>query len=138
MNLKLLFTGLPVYVLLYKNRVKIYRLDTGKSLDRVSTISFSNSRLLWADYQQGEIFLKSLINELLFDDNFFLQPPLNMLIHQIEMKNESVSPVEKRALLDSSKHMNAKETFLCFDENELTLKEAFYRINNKKGIKSVY
>jgi hypothetical protein len=138
MTFKNLFKNNLVYILLYKNRVKIYRLDSGKSIDKTASIPFSNSRILWADYNQGETFVKKLINDLFIDDHFSFQPVLKVLIHQIEMTEGGISQVEKRALLDSSKHFNSKETYLCFDATEVSLKKATYIIENKKGVTSVY
>lgn len=129
-----LFTSLPLYVLLYKNRVKIYRLDTGKSIEKKSIKPFSNSRLLLGNFQVAQSFLKKLISSLLKDDNYIISPNLLMLIHQIEIKEDGITEVEKRALLDLAKHTNAKETYLYFNNNELTLKEALLKIKTKNSV----
>lgn len=137
MNIIGLFKSIPVYVLLYKNRIKIYRLDTGKSIDKNSQKPFSNSRLLLGNFQRFEVFLKDSLKQLFFEDNYILPPSLLMLMHQIEMKEDGVTEVEQRALVDSGKHSNAKEIYLYFGDNELTLTEAFKKIKNKKGSYSI-
>ncbi|MGB1042745.1 MAG: hypothetical protein ACPGU6_05070 [Tenacibaculum sp.] len=128
-----LFKSELVYILLFKNRLKIYRLDNGKSIDRTSIKPFSNSRLLLGDFQRFEVFLKELIEELFKKDNYLIAPPISMLMHQLEMKEGGVTPVEKRAMVDSARHSNAKEFFLFFSDKELTLKQALAKIKNKEG-----
>ncbi len=130
--------SVPIYVLLYKNRLKVYRLDNGKSIDRSSSKPFSNNRLLLGDFQRFEVFLKDLIKHLFKEDNYFLSPVLSILMHQMEIKEDGITEVEKRALIDSGKHVNAKEVYLCFEDNELTLKKALSKIKNKEGTWSIH
>lgn len=132
-----LFKSVPIYVLLYKNRLKVYRLDTGKSINRTSPKPFSNDRLLLGNFQRFEVFLKYLLKYLFKNDNYFLSPVFSMLLHQMQLKEGGVTDVEKRALIDSGKHVNAKEVYLCFDENELTLKDALSKIKNKEETWSI-
>lgn len=58
------FKPIPIYILFYKNRIKVYRLDNGLSIERNAVIPFSNSKILFANFTEGERFLSSLISEL--------------------------------------------------------------------------
>ncbi|MBA6157098.1 hypothetical protein H3Z83_11290 [Tenacibaculum sp. S7007] len=126
--------GLPVYVILYKNRVKIFRLDTGKYIEKIAQKPFSNNRVLFGDFQEGERLVKEIVSELVKGDNYLISPSLLMLLQQAEMKEGGLTEVEKRALIDSSRHMNAKEVYLYLGDEELTLKEAKSKIENKVAI----
>ena len=128
--MKFKFT-LLVYIILYKNRVKVYDLETGKFIDRVSSKPFSNERVLFGDFAEIEAFVKSIVVDLIKDKNYFFPPSLVILMHQMELKEGGVTEIEKRAMIDSARHMNGKEVFLYFGDKELSVKEAQERIKNK-------
>ena len=119
-----LFKTIPIYLRLYKNKVKVYRLDSGKFVIRESEVPFSNSRILWGDFQKGEDFVNRVIKDLIGNKSFFPLTSFQMLIHQMELIKDGLSEVEKRALIDSARHLNAKEVDLYFGEEELSVKNA--------------
>ncbi len=122
-----LFKSNLVYIILYKNRVKIYRLDTGKFIEKEARKLFSNTRVLWADFNEGENFVREILKELI--DNW---RTYRMLIHQVELLEGGLSEVEKRALIDSAGHLYAKEVYLLEGGNELSPREAILELEKLK------
>ena len=123
-----IFTSIPIYANLYKNKAKICRLDTGQCITRESKEKFSNSRVLLGEFEIAENFLKNIITELTKDS--FLTPSLKVIIHQMELTEGGLSSTEKRALRDSFLHLNSKHIFIYEGKNELSHSEALSHINN--------
>ena len=126
------FKPIPIYILFYKNRIKVYRLDNGLSIERNAVIPFSNSKILFANFTEGERFLSSLISELVPKLGRFFSRSLIVLAHQLEMINEGLSQVEERALIDAIRHSSAVDVFVIEDEEELSIEQAIVKLNNFK------
>ena len=126
------FKPIPIYILFYKNRIKVYRLDNGLSIERNAVIPFSNSKILFANFTEGERFLSSLISELVPKLGRFFSRSLIVLAHQLEMINEGLSQVEERALIDAIRHSSAVDVFVIEDEDELSIEQAIVKLNNFK------
>ncbi|MFY7672578.1 hypothetical protein ACOSP6_15960 [Tenacibaculum sp. MEBiC06402] len=126
------FKPIPIYILFYKDRIKVYRLDNGLSIERNAVIPFSNSKILFANFTEGERFLSSLISELVPRLGSFFSRSIIVLAHQLEMINEGLSQVEERALIDAIRHSSAVDVFVIEDEDELSIQQAIVRLNNFK------
>ncbi|CAL2056816.1 hypothetical protein [Tenacibaculum sp. 190524A05c] len=127
------FKPIPIYILFYKDRIKVYRLDNGLSIERNAVIPFSNSKILFANFTEGERFLSSLISELVPRLGSFFSRSLIVLAHQLEMINEGLSQVEERALIDAIRHSSAVDVFVIEDEEELSIEQAIVKLNNFKN-----
>jgi hypothetical protein len=127
------FKPIPIYILFYKDRIKVYRLDNGLSIERNAVIPFSNSKILFANFTEGERFLSSLISELVPGLGSFFSRSLIVLAHQLEMINEGLSQVEERALIDAIRHSSAVDVFVIEDEEELSIEQAIVKLNNFKN-----
>ena len=127
------FKPIPIYILFYKDRIKVYRLDNGLSIERNAVIPFSNSKILFANFTEGERFLSSLISELIPRLGSFFSRSLIVLAHQLEMINEGLSQVEERALIDAIRHSSAVDVFVIEDEEELSIEQAIVKLNNFKN-----
>jgi hypothetical protein len=127
------FKPIPIYILFYKDRIKVYRLDNGLSIERNAVIPFSNSKILFANFTEGERFLSSLICELVPRLGSFFSRSLIVLAHQLEMINEGLSQVEERALIDAIRHSSAVDVFVIEDEEELSIEQAIVKLNNFKN-----
>ena len=126
------FKPIPIYILFYKNRIKVYRLDNGLSIERNAVIPFSNSKILFANFTEGERFLSSLISELVPKLGRFFSRSLIVLAHQLEMINEGLSQVEERALIDAIRHSSAVDVFVIEGGSELTAIQALDKIESLK------
>lgn len=113
-----IFTSVPIYLNLYKNKAKVCRLDTGECITRESEKPFSNSRILLGEFEIAENFLKGIIMEL--TKGSYFPPSLKIIIHQMELTEGGLSSTEKRALRDSCMHLNAKEIFIYEGKDELS------------------
>ncbi|CAL2092391.1 hypothetical protein [Tenacibaculum sp. 190524A05c] len=127
------FKPIPIYILFYKDRIKVYRLDNGLFIERNAVIPFSNSKILFANFTEGERFLSSLICELVPRLGSFFSRSLIVLAHQLEMINEGLSQVEERALIDAIRHSSAVDVFVIEDEEELSIEQAIVKLNNFKN-----
>ena len=112
-----------IYLVLYKNKVKVIDLMSGKFVEKNATQPFSSARILWADYQVGENFVNTILRD--FINNWGAH---RMLVHQMEILEGGLSEVEKRALIDSARHMNAKEVYLMEGGAELTVGQALKKL----------
>jgi len=65
-----------LYVRFKKNELEIKHIQSGKSISRKSTIQFSNNRLLIADFEPAEAFMREVTYELLNIKNKKLKPTL--------------------------------------------------------------
>ena len=61
-----LFQPVSIFLKLSTNEMEITRLDTMKSIHRVSKTPFSNSRITLADFHVANTFLNEILNELFF------------------------------------------------------------------------
>jgi actin-like ATPase involved in cell morphogenesis len=112
-----------IYLVLYKNKVKVIDLMSGKFVEKNATPPFSSTRILWADYQVGENFVNTILRD--FISNWGAH---RMLVHPMEILEGGLSEVEKRALIDSARHMNAKEVYLMEGGAELTVGQALKKL----------
>jgi len=86
--------------------------------------NFSDSRIVFSDYQEAEILMKKITKELVPENNSFFEPSFIMVIQQLEMNKGGISEVEKRAIRDSCEHVNAKAMKLVDSEKEISILEA--------------
>lgn len=50
-----------LYVRIHRNMMDVKNLNNGKYVSKKATIPYSNSRLIMADYEVAEEFLRSLV-----------------------------------------------------------------------------
>jgi hypothetical protein len=118
-----------VYVRVSKNKMDVRNLNTKKEVSRISTEKFSNDRLIIADFEQFEKFLRSLLYAVSETDKF-LKPALNMLIQPIDDHIKEVSEVELRAYKDSAEHAGGVD-IVVYDKQERLTDEQVIRLFNK-------
>ena len=106
-----------LYLRLYTNIVFIRDVESKKELKKEAIKPFSSSRLLLADYEQGEEFLIQTIKEL-----FEGKPTstFNILIQPMEKIEGGLSSVEKRAFIDSVQHIGGKSIIIYDKTNRLS------------------
>ncbi|PIQ16592.1 MAG: hypothetical protein COW67_02145 [Flavobacteriales bacterium CG18_big_fil_WC_8_21_14_2_50_32_9] len=104
-----------LYVRLYTNAVLIRDVVNKKELKREAIKPFSNNRLLFADFINGEEFLIATIKEL-----FEGKPnsTFNILIQPMEKIEGGLSSVENRALMDVAEYIGGRN-IVIYDKTNL-------------------
>ena len=85
-------------------------LMQGKTHENIKTIRPLKDGVI-ADFQASEEMIKEFIKQIPSIKNKFIPPALKMVI----CIPSGITEVEKRAVRDSAKHMNAKEIYLIYE-----------------------
>lgn len=106
-----------LYIKLYTNMVLIRDVESKKELKREAIKPFSNNRLLFADFINGEAFLIATIKEL-----FEGKPnsTFNILIQPMEKIEGGLSSVENRALMDVAEYIGGRNIVIYEKTNLLS------------------
>ncbi len=91
-------------------------MTNGKSISEKSTTNFNNTRILVADFQNAENFIKKV-----FADSGLSTRNSVGIIQQLEMSENGLSEVEKRVLLELFSRIGIKEIHI--DETSSNLSE---------------
>jgi hypothetical protein len=118
-----LISPIPIYIELYTDKVEAIRLDTGASISRVASDKFSNPRLVVASFYNAEQLIRSVLKELLSIKSL-LQPPLNIVIQQMEKLEGGLSDIERRALIDLGEQIGGRYIKVFEAAGELTHAQA--------------
>lgn len=116
---------IPIYIKLYVNRIELSRLDNGKTISQDATIGFSNKRLVVADYSALMVDLKTVLSELV-PDRFLgvFRPQLDVVIHQMELREGGLSSTEKRIIRDIAERIGGRKIIIEENESQLNLYDA--------------
>ena len=120
---------IPVYIRLFKNRVEITRLDTGRTVSENAVRSFSNDRLVLAHFDNAEQLIRETLDKLL-NKKWFLREIFTVAIQQMEQLEGGLSQIEQRALEDLVEHAGAKEVTVIDHGRALTEKEVMRELEN--------
>lgn len=104
-----------LYIRLYTNIVFIRDVESKKELKKEAIKPFSSSRLLFADFINGEECIITTIKEL-----FEGKPTstFNILIQPMEKIEGGLSSVENRALMDVAEHIGGRN-IVIYDKTNL-------------------
>jgi rod shape-determining protein MreB and related proteins len=97
----------PIYVKIYKNKMTVRHINSGKEITETSHPAFSSQRLLVGDFTVAEHFLKGLVKKAAPAGWFTASPKI--LIHPLEMIEGGLSQVEERALLELAAQVGARK-----------------------------
>lgn len=123
-----LFKPTPYYIRIYKNKIEVKSLKTGKILKRESPINFSSNRLLLADFEVAEQFFRTVISE--FSGSKIFTRSLKVAMQPMELIEGGLSPTEKRAFRDSAEFIGAKKVVIINHTNYLSDEEFEEAFNN--------
>lgn len=112
------------------DKVEVIRLDNRNAITRTASDSFSNRRLVIADFSKFEHFLLSILKELV-PKTFLLPPTLKLLFQVMEDLEGGLSSVERRVLHDSGEHAGGKIVKVYEGRRELSVDEAIEELNRK-------
>jgi len=109
-----------LYVRFKKNELEIKHIQTGKSISRKSTVSFSNDRLLISDFEPAEQFMRELIDELLNQKDKTLKKSIGIVFQPVDSVINTITPVERRTYYDSANFAGAKYIWIVDHQNLLS------------------
>ena len=109
-----------LYVRFKKNEVEIKHIQSGKSISRKATTPFSNNRLLIADFEPAEQFMREVTYELLNIKNKFLKPSFKMVFQPVDPVVNTVTPSESRIYIDSAHFAGARYIWIIDHQNLLS------------------
>ncbi|MBC31678.1 MAG: hypothetical protein CMH48_12650 [Muricauda sp.] len=113
-----LFSKNKYYIKLYVNRIEIKDLKNGKKYSETSQVEFNNRRLLIADFEKAENFVKRAFEKLGLSTRLSVG-----IIQQMEMSEDGLSDVEKRILL---------ELFTGVGINQIHIDESLINLTEKQ------
>jgi len=105
------------YVKLLINTIEVIDVVSGRSIKEISSVPFSNERLLFAEFDIAESFIEKLIIKLngKLRTSFFL-------VHPIELIEGGISSTEKRIFEESFERTNGR-LVVMWEGKELSNKE---------------
>ncbi len=116
-----------LYIRLYTNIVFIRDVESKKELKREAIKPFSNNRLLFADFINGEECIITTIKELFEEKR---TSTFNILIQPMEKNEGGLSSVEFRALKDVGEHIGGRN-IVIYDKTNLLSDEMVLEILKK-------
>ncbi len=93
-----MFRPCTLYIRVHKNGFLVRHIEKGSELTRHCMESFTTTRLLVGDFLPAEKCLSELLRELVAGPTYYVAP--HVVIHQTEMAENGLSPVEERVLLE--------------------------------------
>ncbi len=126
MVLRGLFKDDLLYVKLWKDEIEIIDVEKGKRIREKSSISFSNSRLLIANFEVAEEFFKKVFLKLKKD--YKIKRYNSILVHPMELVEGGISETEKRIFLESFERVGGK-LVLIWTGQELSNTEVLKKLN---------
>ena len=101
-----LFKKHKYYIRLYVNKIEVLDIVEGISFTEISKHNYHNSRLLVAEFEIAEAFLR-----LSFSSNNSLKNS-SAIIQQVEMSEGGLSTIEKRVLQELFTSIGIKELYI--------------------------
>lgn len=105
------------YVKISINTIEVIDVVSGRSIKEISSVPFSNKRLLFAEFDIAELFIEKLIIKLngKSRSSFFL-------VHPLELNEGGISSTEKRIFEESFERTNGC-LVVVWEGKELSNKE---------------
>jgi len=105
------------YVKISINTIEVIDVVSGRSIKEMSNVPFSNERLLFAEFDIAEAFIKRLVVKLnsKLRSSFFL-------VHPVVLNEGGVSSTEKRIFEESFERANGR-LVVIWEGKELSNKE---------------
>lgn len=123
-----LFPKIILYIRVHRNKIEIRNVKTGQEITYKISQTYSNERMLIADFLIFEQELISAINKikkrkLINRSACFVFQPIDEAVNEF-------SPVEKRVFRDSCEYAGAKEVFICAGKDNLSNQSIIDGINS--------
>jgi len=118
-----IFKSTPVYVKIYDNQIEATNLITGQTISLNATAKFSSSRIVIANFNNAEILLRSVLQELGLIKKI-LSPRLKVLMQIMENIEGELSDLETRGLRDLAEQAGAADIYILEHNKKLSTQEA--------------
>jgi hypothetical protein len=126
-----LFKRPSFYIKIYFNKIEITHLETGETISRNSLTNFSTKRIVLADFNAVELLVRNTIDEFEISKGI-IKKAFHALVQQMEIFEDGISEIEKRAMRDIAEQAGAVTVHLIFDTKKLPYEEAFTKLKNKE------
>ena len=107
-----------LYLRLFEDKIELKNLRTGNYISRIIQVTYSNERLLIADFKSLEKEVRIAIAEL--NGNKLLQRSSIIVFQPLHTRINNYSQVEKRSFRDFCCHVGAKVLYLYFGSELLS------------------
>jgi hypothetical protein len=114
----MIFSKDILYIRVFRKKIEVRNLRTQQEVSYNVTKTFSNTRMLVADFETFEQQLRSAAKGV--QKQGFITRSSKMILQPLEDSVVDYSPVEKRAFLDSCEHAGAAEIYLYFGRDRLS------------------
>ncbi len=118
-----------LYVRAHRTKIEIRNVKTGQEISYAVSQTYSNSRMLIADFFVFEEQLRNAINEI--KEQKLINRSLRIVFQPIDEAVTEFSPVEKRVFRDSCEYAGAAELFICRGQDKLTNQDIMDGINGE-------
>ena len=112
-----LFKSPLLYLKIFPDKMEMINLSTGEAISR--TASFSNSRLLIAEFKPAEVLAKDILKELGLSNK-----RSKILVQQMVVFEEILSETEKRTLRDLCELLGAGTVLIATNSEPLSREQA--------------
>jgi hypothetical protein len=109
-----------LYLRVHKTKIEIRNITNGKESIVKPIKTYSNSRLIIADFIVAEEYLRQAIKEVCPNNN------IKILFQPIDENIKNYSPVETRSFIDSSEHAGAKSVVIDLTQKKLSDQEIIH------------
>lgn len=113
---------LTLYLVVYKNSMKVKNLENGMIASGNSELAYSNSRLLIADPFVAESFAKVLLKQV-YSSIEQRTRTVRIVCHPIDKDLSELSPAEKMIFTDFVKNIGGHEIIMANSDKEMTDEE---------------
>ena len=119
------FRPIPVYIKFYINQIEMVRLDLSAEVSETVKGNFSSERLVIADFEEAERMLKSSLEQLVRGKFWgLLNPPLNIVVQQLDFTDGGLSPTERRILMNVAERIGGRKIIIEDRQEALTWEQA--------------
>lgn len=116
-----------LYVRAYRDKIEIRNVKTDQEISYTVSQTYSNSRMLIADFIVFEQQLRNAINKI--REQKLINRSLRLVFQPIDEGISEFSQVEERVFRDSCEYAGASEVFICQGKNKLTSQAILEGIN---------
>jgi len=116
-----------LYIRVYRKKIEIRNVKTNEEISYAINQTYSNNRILVADFEVFEEELRNAIKQIIKPR--LIKRSLQFAFQPIDESVTEFSPVEMRVFRDSSEHAGAKEVYIFKSQKKFTNEEIMEGIN---------
>jgi hypothetical protein len=116
--LDMIFPKDILYIRVFRDKIEVRNIKTNQEVSHKVTTTFSNSRMLVADFETFERQMRSAAKSV--QKQGVITRSSKMIFQPLEESVFEYSQVEKRAFRDSCEHAEAAEAYMYFGRDKLS------------------